>query len=157
MLPPALLCAALGLVLAFAPPPARLWALLAALGTMAAFSLLRMAPLGIEIVFLGCWLSVIATAAAVHLAGALGVRSLLLLSVNAGFWSSAVVTAAGVPLDLVKASASLLLVVPASWLVARRASVAVAVVSSWLIAIAALAAVLPFLPVTPGYMPDHIE
>jgi len=30
-------------------------------------------------------------------------------------------------------------------------------VSSWLIAIAVLAAALPYLPVTPGYLPDHLE
>jgi hypothetical protein len=41
--------------------------------------------------------------------------------------------------------------------VAHRASIAVKVASSWLIAIALLAAVLPFLSVTPGYMPDHLE
>jgi len=30
-------------------------------------------------------------------------------------------------------------------------------VSSWVIAIAALAATLQLLPVTPGYLPDHLE
>ncbi|HET6972107.1 MAG TPA: hypothetical protein VFH92_13350 [Phenylobacterium sp.] len=39
----------------------------------------------------------------------------------------------------------------------RLALWALAVGASWLIAIAALAAALPFLPVTPGYLPDHLD
>jgi hypothetical protein len=31
------------------------------------------------------------------------------------------------------------------------------VLASWLIAIAVLVASLSFLPVTPGYQPDHLE
>lgn len=31
------------------------------------------------------------------------------------------------------------------------------IVGSWLVAIAALAAILRILPVTPGYLPDHVE
>jgi hypothetical protein len=31
------------------------------------------------------------------------------------------------------------------------------IVSSWLIAVALLAATLQMLPVTPGYLPDHLE
>jgi hypothetical protein len=50
-----------------------------------------------------------------------------------------------------------LLVVPASLTVRWRLPVAIKVVSSWLIAVAALEATLQFLPVTPGYMPDHME
>jgi hypothetical protein len=41
---------------------------------------------------------------------------------------------------------------------ARRAcALAVKVVVSWLVAIALLNAALHFLPVTPGYLPDHVE
>jgi hypothetical protein len=76
---------------------------------------------------------------------------------NAGFWAQAVVALSGTPLDLFAALAVVLLILPAAWLVARGASIAVKVASSWLIAIAMLAAVLPFLPVTPGYLPDHLE
>jgi hypothetical protein len=32
-----------------------------------------------------------------------------------------------------------------------------ATICSWLIAVALLMAVLRFLPVTPGYLPDHLE
>ena len=31
------------------------------------------------------------------------------------------------------------------------------VLSSWLIAVVALAATLELLPVTPGYLPDHLD
>jgi len=40
---------------------------------------------------------------------------------------------------------------------ARNASIPVKVVSSWVIAVAVLAATLQLLPVTPGYLPDHLE
>ncbi len=156
-LPPALLFAALGLALAFAPRRARLWALVVLGVTLAASSFVTVAPGALEFVFLGCWASIVVTAAAVHFPHGPGLRTALALTVNAAFWASAVVAASGAPLDLVKALPCVLLVLPAAWLVARRASIAVAVASSWLIAIAILAAALPFLPVTPGYLPDHME
>jgi hypothetical protein len=51
----------------------------------------------------------------------------------------------------------LLVAVPASWTVRRHDSIPVKVVSSWVIAIAVLAITLQLLPVTPGYLPDHME
>jgi len=36
-------------------------------------------------------------------------------------------------------------------------TVALLTLTSWLIAIATLVAILRFLPVTPGYLPDHVE
>ncbi len=39
----------------------------------------------------------------------------------------------------------------------RVTALAIAVICSWLMAVAVLAAVLRFLPVTPGYLPDHVE
>ena len=59
--------------------------------------------------------------------------------------------------DLLKAAPCVLLAMPAAWLIGRKASIAVKVASSWLIAMAVLAALLPFLPVTPGYLPDHLD
>jgi hypothetical protein len=107
--------------------------------------------------FLACWLSVATTAAAVHLPRGLRLWGVLLLSLNAGLWSSAVIALSGSPLDLLKAMPCVLIFVPASWVIGRGASIAVKVVSSWLIAVAILAATLQFLPVTPGYMPDHLD
>ena len=110
-----------------------------------------------EGVFLACWLSVAVTAAAVHLPRGPQVVTAVALSLNAGIWLSAVVTLSGSSRDLWKALPWVLVFLPASWLVERRASIAVKVISSWLIAVAVLAAALQFLPVTPGYLPDHLE
>lgn len=156
-LPPSLLIAALGLALAFATPRVRTWSLAGLSATLALLSLATIPPGWLEVVFLGCWTSTAATAAAVHLPRGLGIRGAIALSINAGVWSGAVVALSGSRFDLLKAASCVLIVLPASWLVARRASIAVKVASSWLIAIAILAAALPFLPVTPGYLPDHIE
>lgn len=156
-LPPALLLAALAFVLAHASPRTRIWSLIALLGMLAALSQLALPPDWLEIAFLGCWISTAGTAAAVHLPSGPGPAGGILLSLNAGFWAQAVVALSGTPHDLLAALAVIILVVPAGWLVARGASIAVKVASSWLIAIAILAAVLPFLPVTPGYLPDHLE
>lgn len=156
-LPPALLLAALAFALAHASPRVRIWSLVALLGAIAALSLLALSRDWLETAFLGCWISTAATAAAVHLPRGPGLAGGILLALNAGFWAQAVVALSGTPLDLLAALAVIILVVPAAWLVARGASIAVKVASSWLIAIAILAAVLPFLPVTPGYLPDHLE
>jgi hypothetical protein len=156
-LPPALLFAALGLALAFATPRARAYSLMLLCVTLTALSFATFPPDWLETAFLGCWVSVVVTAAVVHLPRGPGMSGALVLSVNAGVWASGVIALSGTRLDLVEAVPCALLVLPAAWLVARRASIAVKVASSWLIAIAMLAAVLPFLPVTPGYMPDHLE
>ena len=108
-------------------------------------------------VFAGCWISVIATAASVHLKRGLPLWASIALSVNVGVWSAAVVSVSGSRFDLLKALPCVLIFLPASIFVARRASIPVKVVSSWVIAIAALAATLQLLPVTPGYLPDHLE
>jgi uncharacterized membrane protein len=39
----------------------------------------------------------------------------------------------------------------------RRISIALRVVASWLIAVVVLVVALRFLPVIPGYVPDHLE
>ena len=108
-------------------------------------------------VFLGCWLSVAVSAAIVHLPGGLRPRWALAASLNAGFWSGAVIALSGSRLDLLKALLCVLVLLPAALVVSWRAPIAVKVVSSWLIAVAVLAATLQFLPVIPGYMPDHLE
>jgi hypothetical protein len=156
-LPPALLLAALGLALAAAPKRVWLWSALALGGTLTTLLLIPVPGAWEETAFLGCWGSTVATAAAVHLRRGVGPRGGIALSINAGVWSGAVLAVAGAPLDLLKAMPAALLVLPAAWLIGRGGSIAVKVASSWLIAIALLAAVLPFLPVTPGYLPDHLD
>lgn len=148
--------AALACLLAFAPPGRRIAAGLFAL--TAAFAVAQMPlPRGsIEIVFIGCWASLVATAVTVHFGRRLTGYRPVMLAVNAGAWAGATVAVAGTTLDLAVASPWLALAVPGAWLAAPGRGVAVKVVSSWLIAIALLAAVLPLVP-TPGYAPDHLD
>jgi hypothetical protein len=63
----------------------------------------------------------------------------------------------GAQIELLKALPGVLVFWPAAWIAGLRAPVVVKVVSSWLIAVAVLAATLQLLPVTPGYLPDHME
>jgi hypothetical protein len=157
VVPPALLFAALGLALAFGPRSARATSLLALFATLAVCSFLPIPEAWVEGVVLGFWISVIVTAASVHLARALSRRAMLALSFNAGVWGSTVVSLSGSRLDLLKALPCVLLLLPAAWVMGRYTSIPVKVVSSWVIAVAVLAAALQLLPVTPGYLPDHLE
>ncbi len=107
-------------------------------------------------VFLGCWISVAATALTVHLPKGLGRTLALFLALNAGIWVGAVISTAGDRLDLFKSLPVALVCWPAAWLVARNKGIVIKVVSSWLIAVALLAAGLTIVP-TPGYKPDHMD
>ena len=155
--PAALLCVALGLALAFSRSNARAASLLTLLATLGVFSFLPAPRAWLDGVFLGCWLAVIATLASVYRRRELGLVAALVLSVDAGIWATAVLSVSGSRLDLLKAVPCSLVVVPASCVVRRYGSVSVKVVSSWIIAIAVLAITLQFIPVTPGYQPDHLE
>ncbi len=156
-MPPALLFLALGLALAFSPRRAWGPSLLALLATLAAGDFVRVPQTWLEGVFFACWLSVIVTAASVHIHRGLKAWAAVVLSINAAVWASAVVSLSGSRLDLLKALPYVFIFLPASWVVRRYASIPVKVVSSWVIAVAFLAAMLQLLPVTPGYLPDHLE
>ena len=157
VVPAALLFVALGLALAFAPRSSRAPSLVALLATLAVFSFVPAPQAWLEETFFGCWLAVLATAASVHLGRGLGRCAAIVLSVNAGIWASAVIFLAGSRSDVLKALPGALVVWPASWVVRRYDSIPVKVVSSWVIAVAVLALTLQLLPVTPGYLPDHLE
>lgn len=152
-----LLCAAFGIALAFAPR--RVW--LACLATLAGAMIggfaLHVPPRFAGLVFLCGWLSVIASAATVHLPAGLPPRAAWLLSCHAGAWSGAMIALEGHWPDLPVALSGALALLPAALALRWRLAIAAKVVSSWLIAIAVLAAALPYLPVTPGYLPDHLE
>lgn len=155
-LPPALLCAGLAFALAFAPRGTAWPALVLLAVSAVTLSLLRWHIISPEIIFAGCWISVAATAALVHLPGGVRTPLALALAGNAGLWAAGVVAISGTLTDLASALSAALLVLPAAWLVAHRGAIAVKVVSSWLVAVAILAATLPIVP-TPGYAPDHME
>ena len=156
-LPPALLCAALGLALAFAPRRTWVPSVVTVTTTTSALAALSIPGEWLEGVFLGCWASVAATAATVHLSRGLTARCAIVLSLNAGVWCGAELALTGSRLDVAKALVCVLLLFPAGLIVGWRAAIIVKVVSSWLIAVAILAATLQFLPVTPGYLPDHLD
>jgi hypothetical protein len=148
---------ATGLALAFSPP--RGWTLnIASLVTSATAAVFATIPPGwVEGVFLGCWLSIILSAAAVHAPNGLSMRAAVILSINAGAWVGAVTTLSGPRFNLMKSLPCVLVLFPAVFFVRRRHPIVVKVVASWLVAVAVLAGTLQLLPVTPGYLPDHLD
>ena len=155
-LPPAILCAALGLALAFIP----LRQALLAAGLLVAIALLAWA-LGppkawIEPIFVGCWLSVIATAVLVHRPAALPDAVFAIAAANAGLWSGAVTAVAGAGRDLAIALPCVLLLAVGRPIVVRGWGIGLKVLASWLTAVAILATMVSLTP-TPGYKPDHME
>jgi hypothetical protein len=157
VVPLALLFLALGLAFAFSPRRAWGAGLLALLATLGAGALVRVPQTWLEGVFFAFWVSVILTAASVHLGRGLKPWAAVALSFNAAVWASAVISLSGSKLDLLEALPCVLIVLPATWVVSRRVAIPVKVISSWVIAVAILAATLQLLPVTPGYLPDHLE
>ena len=153
VLPAALLCAALGLALAFAPRRTRVPSLLALGLAAAAASLPEFGPGWREPLLVGCWASVLLTAAAVHLRGGLGLWPGLVLAVDAGAFAGLV---AGGPAAVLLALPCALLCLPGAWVVARGWGVGLKVLASWLAAVALLGAALPTIS-TPSYEPDHMD
>ncbi len=156
-LPPALLFAALGLALSFAPR--RTIALAAVLAILAAIgaSFLRVATSWEDPIFLGCWIGVAIAAASVHIPGGVRQAWAVILALNSGLWAGAVIAAAAPKHDLLIAPLAVLVCVPGAWLVATGRGIAVKVAASWLIAIGVLSLCLQFAPTTPGYKPDHMD
>jgi hypothetical protein len=152
----ALLCAVLGLSVS-AYPGARTTSLVTLVASATAAAMIPLRSDFADAIFLGCWTSVVVTAVTVYLRRPPGSLGPFALSLNAGCWSGAVIALAGSWPDLLKALPCVLLVFPAAWTVRRGATVAVKVLASWLIAVALLAVTLQLLPVTPGYLPDHID
>ena len=153
----AMLCVAVGVMLGFAGRRATPWGV--ALVTLAAGMVATFAqvpePLD-DVVFSGCWISVIASGAAIYLPRGPGMGPALVLAGNAGLWAGAVIVADGRPGDLAWVLPCVLVAIPAAWLARRPARIALKVVMSWLMAVSLLAALLPLMA-TPGYAPDHME
>lgn len=156
-LPPALLAAALGFALSFAPRRAIVPSLSAFVLLAAAASFAPLDPLWADGIFYACWASVVVTALAVHLTKWLNLAGFVMLAANAGLWAGAVVRLGDAPLDLGKSLPWVLLFLPGAWLVGRKLGIGVKVVASWLVAVAVLGAALPVTTPTPGYVGDHME
>ena len=155
-LPPAILIAALGLALAFVP----LRRALIAAGLMVVVTLIAWwsgpSAAWIEPIFVGCWLSVIATAALVHRPATLPPAVFLAAAANVGLWAGLVTSVAGKGRDLAIAVPCILLMFVGRPIVVRGWGIGVKVVASWLTAVAILATMVSLTP-TPGYVQDHME
>jgi hypothetical protein len=55
------------------------------------------------------------------------------------------------------AAIAVLLIFPAGLLIGNRAPVLMKILAGWLAAVALLTISLAYLPVSPGYMPDHLD
>jgi hypothetical protein len=155
-LPPAILCAVLGLVLAFLPLRRALPAAgLSGAVALAAFTIDPPAE-WMDALFVGCWLSVIASALLVVRPERWPAALFFAAAVNAGLWAGAVTSVAGRGRDLAIALPCLLLLGPGRLVVARGWDIALKVLASWLTAVAILATMVSLTP-TPGYTSDHME
>jgi hypothetical protein len=152
-LPALLVAAAFGLAIAKMRSEVRARAILVFAAAAALMAFAPRPPVWNGHVHLACWAAIVACGASLHLPNPFGARPAFVLALAAGTTGGAV------------ASEHAILLLPpttaATWLVAqrvaRRVPIAPKVVSSWLIAVALLAATLEMLPVTPGYLPDHLE
>jgi hypothetical protein len=156
-LPPALLCAALGLGLASAETKAVLLGLGALVVAACAIALAPVPAVWADDAFLGCWTSIIASAAIVHSPQTLRYKAAFAISLNAGVWTGALIALAPSKDELLEALPLALCAWPAAWARRRGQAIVLKVLASWLIAVAVLAATLQFLPATPGYLPDHMD
>lgn len=154
VLPAALLCFALGMVLAFAPGRTVVPALVLLCASAVATSLFAPSRQWLEVAFLGCWLSVILLSTLVHWPREVPHWLALAAAADAGSWAGMVIAQEGRPTDLILALPCVLAALPARWLIGRGWGIALKVICSWLLAVALLASLLPTAS-TPGYMPDH--
>lgn len=155
-LPPAIICAAFGLALAFLPLRRGLLAAGLAALLAVAVSLARLPEQWIEPIFIGCWASVLAAAALLYNSHRAPPAVVFVAAVNTGLWTGAVTSVAGKGLDLLVALPLLLLLLPGRALAARGWTIALKILASWLTAVAILATMVSLTP-TPGYAPDHME
>jgi hypothetical protein len=152
----ALPCLAFSLALANSSRGARLPSLMAlALAAMAA-TLWPMPPSWSTLVLLGCWASAIVNGGLALASARPRAVAGIGLGLHTGLWIGASAAQLGMRTALLALPCALI-VFPAAWLLARNGRVAVSVIGSWIVAVSLLVAALQFLPVTPGYLPDHIE
>lgn len=150
------LCAALGLSLAFAKFTRAFWAGLALLlGTAVLVSTVEVDPAAGELAVSGCWVAVLGAAVCVHLPRGLMVPVALALCLSGGTLSGLAVAGAGRPADLLGALPWALASLPGAWLVAQGKGLVLKVVLSWFAAAAALSLGLLMTP-TLGFEPDHM-
>lgn len=155
-LPPALLCAALGIALSFVSLRQALMAASLMAVIAVATWLARPAAELTELIYVGCWLSVIACAILAYWSRSLPRTSFALVAGNAGVWTGAVTAVTGQGRDLAIALPFVLLFLGGRPVIQRGGGIALKILASWLAAVAILATMVSLTP-TPGYKPDHME
>lgn len=160
---PAVLCAALGLLLGFVPARAgryaamafaATWALVAGCGAATAVLASTRYPT------LACWIVAAAVAGALYAPAAVRERATWILACVAGActaWASAAPVASAVAAPPTWSPVCLALALPAHWLAARGGGIAVRIGGAWLLAVALLMLVSTGSPAVPGDLPDHLE
>jgi len=156
-LPPALLCLALGLGLASARGKTAVLGLAVLVVTASGIALAPVPASWSGVVFLGCWMSIIGSAAIVYAPRILQDKAGLALSLNAGIWTGALIALGTSKVGLLEALAFSLCAWPGAWARRRGQAIGLNVIASWLIGVAVLTATLQFLPATAGYLPDHMD
>ncbi len=156
LLPVALLAAAVGLALSYAEARIARQSAIAMTVAALAIAFVPWAGLPGDIAFNGCWISLLLTAASVHIPGKPNPWLSHGLAVNAGIWAGLVTHVQGGVPTVLAGLPLLVLVIPGRMIVKRNWGIAIKVACSWLIAIAALEIGLMMVP-TPGYAPDHMD
>ena len=161
VLPVTLLCAGLALALGRSAAWIGMLGVVVLICAAAAVSLaltsVGMSPGWADGVYLACWISVAGSALSVYLPRPVGVVAAVILALDAGVFCGSISALTGALQGLWAGLLGLVVLLPVGWTAQRNLLLPLKVVSSWLVAMAALAAILQFLPVTPGYLPDHVE
>ena len=154
---PGLVIAAVALVLSFSSTKRVLgWGVAALVGSALVVAAAPIGPALAQPVLVGCWISVLAAAACVHLPRGSGPFVATILGLNGGIWAGLVVATSGQMADLRWALPWALLAFPGGWIVRRGWGLGIKVAVSWLAATAVLSLGLNMAP-TLGYEPDHME
>lgn len=156
ILPMLLLCATLALSLALAPTRIGWLGLVAMAAGALLMSLLPLPANLSEAIFIGLWLSVVATAVLTYVPRRFADRVMIPAGFNAGAWVGALATVSEMRGSLLPALSLGLLSVPARRFTLHGYHIVIKVIASWMIAIALLSAFVSLMP-TPGYKPDHME
>ena len=156
ILPICLLFVAFGLTLSFASLRDALLGAICLAVTALLVASLNVSASALEPVFVGLWVSCIATVALMHVSRHLKTGLAVAVGLNAGAWTGALAAITPLRSMLLYALPILLLVIPGQWLVGRGYGIALKVVGSWVVAVAILAIFVSLTP-TPGYKPDHMQ
>lgn len=157
LLPALLVAAAFGIASASARPAARWIGIVVFVVVATAVALTTVPDAWSERAHLACSIAIVACSASIHFPDERSVRVAIVLAVAAGASSGAVASLAHERAAIVWIALLATATCLVARVAARRVPLAPKIVSSWLIAVALLAATLQMLPVTPGYLPDHLE